>query len=327
MLLTASIANGESWENRYAHDKQSENADQAEWDAVLNGVAHFSVGTGDEAMAEAGDEFAASGAEDLIDGDRLQGQEILQEARQGAVYEQVLERKNLLGDDYPFDIAGNSLLYKPSHVHLYELLLGICQAPSLTKNPYTILPRLFEELSLLAGCGYLGPRADGYRAGWPRPKDVTSFKNAINQLAQQSGGFLSEWQWQPAEHLPQNPSPRYVKDGGLDIVIWAKWRDGRVGQLYLLGQCACGSDWLDKNKDLDLADLKEWFRLPRVKPVRSFFTPRYAVGEILHEMSKTAGLTFDRVRIVQALGETHIRDRVNALHEKIKEALEIAKNR
>jgi len=314
-----------AWEIRYPLDKLAQNADETEWAAVLRGTSHVSVGTQDEAMAETGDEFAAEDADQLIASDRLQGQEILQESRQGTVLEQLEQRQELLGDAYPFEIDGNSLIYTPGDLPVYELLLGICQAPSLSAAPFCELPRLFENLSLLAGRGYLGPQARGYRTGWPRPKNVARFKTLIEDVKKQSGSYPSEWQWQHAEHLPEDPAPKFVKEDGLDVVVWRQWPDQRMGQLYLLGQCACGADWLKKDKELDLDDFKEWFRLPRTQPVRSFFTPRHAVDPILNHLARTAGLVFDRMRIVQALGEGHLAsDRLN-LAAQIVQGLDIAK--
>lgn len=316
---------GQRWENRFQYTALATNADEAEWQAVLNGIAHVSAGTTDEAMAEAGDEFAPASAEALLKDDVLQGQEMLQEARQGSVFELLVERKKLLGAAYPFDIDGTSLIYRPAAVPIYELLLGICKSPSLTQAPYYELPRLFENLSVLAGRGYVGPQAQGYRMGWPRPTTMARFKAAIGDLRIKSGDFESEWQWEPAEHLPEDPSPKFVKEEGLDVVIWSCWPDGRTGQLYLLGQCACGEDWLTKTKELDLDDFGQWFRLPRVRPVRSFFTPRYAVKSILNDMTFKAGLVFDRVRMVSALSAPHVANDVNLLSASIQTCLGIAK--
>lgn len=324
MPRASRIRGGQKWENRFIYDQVSENADEAEWQAILNGSAHVSVGTMDEAMADAGDELAPASAETLA-GDRLQGQEVLQESRQGTVFELIIERKKLLGEAYPFRIDGNTLIHSPGRLPLYELLVGICQAPSLTKAPYCELPRLFEQISMLAGRGYLGPYADGYRTGWPRPEKLSHFKSAIADLKEKSGNYPSEWQWSVAEHLPDDPAPKFIKEDGLDIVVWRKWPDKRTGQLYLMGQCACGADWLKKDKDLDPDSFTDWFKLPRNRPVRSFFTPRYAIDPIINELSKTAGLVFDRIRIIQSLNEPHIAPEIDAISVSIQSALVIAR--
>lgn len=324
--MFSSHHNGDAWEQRYLSDKISTNADEAEWSAIQYGQAHFSAGTMDEAITESGDEHAPEGAEFLLQADTIQGAEVLQESRQGPVYELLAERQKLLGESYPFRFEGNTLVYEPSEgPPIYELLVGICQSPSLTRDPYTRLPRFFEQLSLIAACGYFGPEAEGYRVGWPRPENQSRFQTVIRQLKVKSGNYNSEWQWQPAEHLPDNPAPKFIKDEGMDLVVWRKWADNRSGQLYLIGQCACGGDWLNKDRDLDLGSLEEWFRLPRVLPIRSFFTPRYVIDALLVELSRTAGLIFDRVRLVQVLSEQHIAEKVQAVGQQIVELVSIAK--
>lgn len=313
---------GKASEDKYYLNGLAENADEAEWQAVLNGAAHFSAGTVDDEMSEAADQDSFPNARA---DDRLQGKEMVMEAIQGSLAEAIAVRKALLGEAYPFKIEHNSLVYQPSDIPIYELMLGICQAPTLTTKPYVDLPRIFETLSVLAGRGYLGLESGGYRMGWPRPTDMSRFKNAVEDLKQKSGNFASEWQWAPAEHLPGDPSPKFVKEDGLDVVVWRRWQDGRTGQMYLLGQCACGRDWLEKDKDLDLEVLRDWFHPPRVKPVRSFFTPRYAVDTILTELSYKAGVVFDRVRMVTALRAHHVSDELDQLAEQIRCCVEIAK--
>lgn len=313
---------GQRWENRYAYDKISENADQTEWDAFLNGQAHLSAGVFNDTMAETGDDLVQPDARD----DRLQGTEIIQEALQGTVAELILERKQLLGSAYPFEIRGNSIFYQPATPPIYECLLGICFAESLSAAPYNQLPQLFEELSVLAGRSYLGANANGYRSGWPRPEgEPTRLKALIDGIKRLTGNHCGEWFWRPGEELPSDPTARNIKEGGLDVVIWKTWQDGRTGQLYLLGQCACGKDWIDKFKELDIELLKRWADLTHVQPVRSFFTPRYVVNSMLSEASKEAGLVFDRIRMVQALVSEHIRCDFNAISARIASCLDIVK--
>jgi hypothetical protein len=75
--------------------------------------------------------------------------------------------------------------------------------------------------------------------------------------------------------------------------------DGRVGQLFLLGQCACGKNWDEKFKDLDLEELGYWLRPPtHCPPVRCFCVP-YHIGNAtkLEDVSVKAGLPMDRARI------------------------------
>ena len=312
---------GQRWENRYSYDTISENADETEWAAIITGQAHFSAGVIDNTISETGDDLVQPDARD----DRLQGSELIQEALQGTISELILERKELLGEAYPFEIQGNSIVYQPNETKIYECLLGICRAESLSAAPYNELPPLFEDLSVLAGRSYLGANAKGYRSGWPRPAGESKrLKALVENIKQITGNHCGEWYWRPGEELPNDPTTRNIKDGGLDVVIWKTWHDGRIGQLYMLGQCACGKDWIDKFSDLDIDRLNRWADLTHVSPVRSFFTPRYVVKSMLTEASKEAGLIFDRVRMVQALIAEHIKTDLAVVAGRIASSITIA---
>lgn len=312
---------GQKWENRYAYDTVSENADEAEWSAVVNGSAHLSIGVTDQMMAESGEEFVPVRTLD----DPLQGREMVQESLQGTVAELLLERQRLLGDAYPFSIDGNTLSYQPVDDLLYVTLLGICQAPSLSAAPYNTLAQLFENLSVMAGRSYLGASTKGYRSGWPRPDgEAQRFRALVSSIKTLTGNHLGEWYWRPNEDLPDDPTSRNIKEGGLDIVVWKPWSDQRTGQLYLLGQCACGKDWLEKFKDLETDRLKNWCTLSHAAPLRSFFTPRFAVAALLSEASQEAGLVFDRIRMVQTLRSDPMALEVAAMSVELRNCIAIA---
>lgn len=315
---------GRKWSQRYFHDDQSNNADEAEWKAVLGGAAHVSAGTVDDEMSEAADQDTFP---DARSDDKLEGKNVIQEAVQGPVAEIVQERARLLGDAYPFELQGNSLSYRPAERPVYELMLGITQAPSLTSGDYVKLPRLFETLSALAGRGWLGHQARHMRTGWPRPDTCARFKSLVESLRRSAAHpDAPEWQWGPDADLPDDPAPALVKEGGLDLVVWRHWdNDQRGGQFYLLGQCACGKDWMDKGQDIELRILERWLRLPKVPPVRALFVPRYVVPSLMTDITVQAGLVFDRVRIVHALRSPFLADELDALQGDLHAALAIAK--
>ena len=315
---------GQNWGSRAQYHRLAVSADQVEWRAVLDGSAHVMAGTMDEEMAEEADQDLS---DDIRSSDILEGKSKVLEHTQGQTTELIVERIEQLGDAYPFEHTANSLRYKgtTNELPLYELLLGISRAHSLTTGQFKELPRIFEQLSRLAGMAFLGPAADGFHTGWPRPKTHVRFKSVIDTLRKNSGEFSSEWQWQPNCDLPDDPLPALIKDGGMDIVAWRPWADRRGAHLYMLGQCACGADWLEKTNDLKLERLREWFCPPRVAPLRSFFTPHYAVKHLLYHHSLEAGLMFDRARMVHMLREPHIRSHVVALENDIRKALAIAK--
>lgn len=89
-------------------------------------------------------------------------------------------------------------------------------------------------------------------------------------------------------------------DEGADFFVWKLAPDGRrVGQLFLIGQCACGDDWRNKWSDLNLARLTKWARSQMLlDPVRAFATPFIISEGYLREATRQAGLVFDRLRLV-----------------------------
>lgn len=311
------------WENRHFHNTQSDSTDQAEWLAVLHGSAPMAAGTQDEEMAESADQdiLPVGQVPDL-----LQDKEVVREGAQGAVLEIVETRRRMLGSAYPFELTGNSLAYRPVALPVYAALLAITQAPSLTTGAHADLPRLFEELSLLACQGYLGPEAGGFRTGWPRPDTVSRFQQAIAAVKAAAAPHPTdaEWAWLPEPSLPADPLPASVKEEGLDLVAWRRWGDDRGCPQYLFGQCACGSDWMGKGDDINLRLLERWFRLPKVPPVKSLFVPRYVVPTLMHEMSLKGGLVFDRVRIVQALQAPHVAPKLAALSSRLAASIQIS---
>lgn len=312
------------WENRYFFDSQSDSTDQVEWLAVQHGSAAMAAGTHDEEMAESADQDILPNGQ--TDPDLLQDKEVVREGVQGAVLEIVQDRQRMLDRAYPFDLIGNSLHYRMETQPVYAALLAITRATSLTTGAHAALPQLFEELSLLACQGYLGPEANGYRTGWPRPETVAHFKDAIANVKRLAAPQPTdpEWFWQPEPGLPDDPAPALVKEEGLDLVAWRGWADNRGSPLYLFGQCSCGSNWMDKGYDVQLKDLGRWFRLPIVDPVKSLFVPRYVVPPLMREMSGRAGLIFDRVRIVHALQAPHLVQQLADLGQRMTDAIRTA---
>jgi len=105
-----------------------------------------------------------------------------------------------------------------------------------------------------------------------------------------------EWRWQPEEGLPAEPTT--TGDEGVDFIVWLKALDGRPGQIFLLGQCACGDDWETKFNDIHLDKLYKWFSpKPYVEPVRIFATPHHLSDGHLIEAQREAGLVLDRARL------------------------------
>lgn len=274
-----------------------ENADQAELAALQMGTAPISAGIIDEKLAGADEDYLGDPTLRREEWERDKG---FEEAEAAAATE-IERRVLLLGDAYPFRRDGSRLTYVPTAPHLYELLLLLSLAENYSSGRNKVLPRAFEALSCLIAEAYLGDDSGSYRMGWPRPRgSATTLKGAVEELRKISGNHLGEWAWGPKEGNPADPSPQRAKEQGLDIVAWKKSIDGRAGQLYLLGQCACGKNWESdaKLQDLSTKLLNEWIReIASVDPVRAIFTPRHAPDEKLPFISRHGGIVFDRARL------------------------------
>jgi len=288
-----------SFTKRGIYETQYSNADDAEWVAALNGIAHISQGTRDDMMSES----ALECGEPPLDGDSYMTKEEADEGLQAAVLEIIHERILLLGaEGYPFELQSNSLVFTGEENNPYLALLTLCKLPSVTKSPYNVAPQAFEYLSLIAAKTYLGKNANGWRFGWPRHNAAhIRIADAAKELQKRAGGDIDAWHWRPVPSKPTNPSPRDLKDAGMDFVAWLPWHDLGPGQLHLVGQCACGQDWQWKKHDLDLAALGEWMQIPTPPPVRALFTPRHLALPTLRDAATQAGLVFDRIRIVQSI--------------------------
>lgn len=286
---------------RHQAQKSASDADQVEFFALRNGSSLADSGIYDERVAGAMDDHEIT---DNIDHAPWQDEDLKYDSAVGRIHEEIERRRETMGASYPFRIRGATIDYEPNGSLLYEFFLAICNAETLTTGRYVGLPRLFERLSARLVAAYLGDGTRFLHTGAPRDEEIgRSFKQAMVTVAKAT----SEWRWGPDEGLPEEPDHG---DSGCDFVVWPKPPDDRqIGQLFFLGQCACGNDWVTKFNDLTLKKLRKWFNpLSIVDPVRCFTTPHHVTDSMLTEASREAGYVFDRARLVriayQAVDET-----------------------
>ena len=298
------------WEKRKGDQRIAQDADETEYAALQRGVCNLDAGIRDDIISGEMEDFVAPfevarWAEDDM---RLDESHI-------PLAEEILRRKRLLGDLYPFDETNNLLHYKPQKN--CSLIYEFCLAVSCTSPPTKDQVTIFEDIALDAAKAYLGEGTWGIRTGWPWDKThhATSFRDIASIIHNRT----KEWFWQPAPDFPDNPSRQDVKDLGMDFVVAKSFVDQRRGQIFLVGQCACGNNWENKLHDLNVSKIHNWFRAPAstVPFVRVFATPQHIANDArFYEVGTVAGLTFDRVRIVQIMetaGARHFRDQVKDL--------------
>ena len=284
---------------RHRQQKLATEADELELNAIIRGSQVFESGALDDkisgALQDIEDEAGVA-----LDTLRSQRQDLGAEEISGGIAEEVARRCKIMGDAYPFLVTKSNLTYRSSGSKFYEFCLAASQSPSITKGEYVAFPRQFERASARLVELFMGPSAVSLHVGAPRdPVIGTTFKKGMETLAQRTGEFA----WMPERDVAEEPTIN--GDEGVDFVVWRPMDDGRIGNLFILGQCACGGDWLQKWHDLDLAKLGKWFNpLSKIGPVRAFATPFHAVDGNLYEGTRQAGLFFDRARLA-LIAEKH----------------------
>lgn len=317
------------WANRHHFQNITNNADQVEIRALIDGTSPLKNGSVDERIAGALDDFDA---EDNPNVAHWVKEDIQLDNVDGSTAEEIQRRIDSLKTLYPFKLSGASLTYNPPENNslLYEALLCISQAKSLTYGNYVYLPRQFEFLACIISEEYLGVDSLSYRTGWPRGAgEPKRLKELIKKVHELSGNMIGEWKWQPKDGLPDDPNHKNAKEYGVDIVAWKKNIDSRTGQIYLLGQCACGKDWVNDHKLAELKNKKlvgTWVEDFPVPYSKAFFTPDHATDNfILHASRQSESIVFDRLRIVM-YGERNAKIRSVNVRSKMERIINIVKN-
>lgn len=268
--------------------RRSEDADRVELDALRSGSAAIEVGVDDEQVSGA---LGDSATEQMpFDDPELQPGDLAHDNVVGPIHEELRRRARLLRGAYPFRVGNANLICeKRSAVYEYLLAASIAVRGDLLQDA----ARLFERVAARVIESYFGKNAKSMHFGWPRD-DKRTFREAAREVQE----LTNEWRWSPEDGLNATD----VKDEGCDFVVWLDPNDGRVGRLFVIGQCACGNNWQDKWGDLKVEVLGRWFKpMSWVEPVKSFATPRHVAEEMtLKEASRQAGLVFDRARLVLA---------------------------
>lgn len=145
--------------------------------------------------------------------------------------------------------------------------------------------------------GYLGPGARSVRFAFPssdgRPP---GFPEAVSWLA----GLLN---LSTGKAIPR---PR-VKDGGVDVVVWRPFKDGRTGFVVVLCQCTVELNWPPKAKDIVLGN---WCGLIDfgLHPLTALAIP-FAVPTTFDkwdELRRTVNIVLDRMRLCELIESKHL---------------------
>ncbi|WP_054820994.1 hypothetical protein [Arthrobacter sp. JCM 19049] len=208
------------------------------------------------------------------------------EERCQIILEELESRSHALGDMYPFEIVkrygGWSLQRREGELrHIVAAqksylacLLMTCARTELLEfdRNSDLVQRIgnaFQALAFVNAAELVGGEA--YWMGSPRP-DKSTMLDAISRLSKKMGLGT------PHDTRPPGiSSANAVKDGGVDIVAWRTFRDGRPSGIVLYGQVASGEDWRSKSIQGNIGDFKTYFKdLPAERPLLAMFMPRVA---------------------------------------------------
>jgi hypothetical protein len=196
-------------------------------------------------------------------------------------------RQAVLGDAYPFHVASGvaATIDAPTSVWTSMLLMS----PGGKVRASLDVPAAsahFERITATALESLFGPGTAAVRFAWPsddgRPQ---SFPDAVRWLAKEMrvpvGG---------AYRPPQR------KDGGVDVIAWRAFPDGRSGFPVVLAQCTIENDYAHKASDIDLRVWSGWLRLD-VDPSTALAVPGVVAAGA--EWNRLAARTtiLDRIRL------------------------------
>lgn len=203
---------------------------------------------------------------------------------------QMAWRERVLGDAYPFRLEAGGVRVAERHAPNLSYIALLLATPisgiPVQGRDYEKSSRVVETISCAALRALLGPGARAVRFAWPsdegRPRE---FPDAIRWLAEQMQIRLG---------TAYRPPRR--KDGGVDVIAWRPFPDGRPGFPIVLAQCTIEADFVAKARDIEVRIWSTWLGFD-VDPMCVLTIPR-VVGrnEDWNEVGATCVL-LERLRL------------------------------
>lgn len=165
----------------------------------------------------------------------------------------VRRRHAILGAAYPFRTAGGGIAASPGAADMpwTALLLMSAQSPVRAGLDIAQAAAHLERITAAALACLYGPGTRAIRFAWPsEDRRTPEFPDAVRWLAGEM-------------NVPVGGAyrPPYRKDGGVDVVAWRPFPDGRSGFPVLLVQCTLEREYAHKVADIDLRVWSGWLCL------------------------------------------------------------------
>lgn len=206
-------------------------------------------------------------------------------------------RKKGCGNKYPFAPDMDSIRYVDkvsaySTIYVFLLLCTRLATKYVVMNGNRIDGTLlFEELSSIILKNYWGKDNSHVY--------VTGTSNQTKSFEEKIQAILKELHYPQKTKRPLG-STGCEKDGGIDVVVWKNFSDGKDSKLFGLCQCKTGTSW----KDGDISALSSgsfWHSYIDHDPYLPY-VPIYMVTEDFENnweiIARRAGLFFDRCRLM-----------------------------
>jgi hypothetical protein len=210
----------------------------------------------------------------------------------GLALSSLRRRAQLLADLYPFNVTPVGIEVRADALYsAYAALLlltpGGVARQLASSAPIEGMAVAFERVVCRAMEGLLGPGSVALRFGWPsehgRPPD---FPGAIRWLAARMGISPGSMYRPPRR-----------RDGGVDIVAWRPFPDGRSGFPVVLVQCTLQQDVVSKATDIDLRNWAGWLTLDADPTIALAVPGTLPPNETWNEIAAKS-LILERVRLV-----------------------------
>ncbi|MCP4763180.1 MAG: hypothetical protein GY870_15510 [archaeon] len=215
-------------------------------------------------------------------------------------------RAGLFANQYPFEATQNKIILKNDLTDIQKLYLILLLSSNL--NYFNLVqPELtteFESISYHALKTVLPSNGKIKEFGNNSDYRGTA-KNKIIELAKDLNVEIVE---KEIENILGN------KEDGLDLIAWIPFEDKIPNMITIMGQCACGKDWPEKQYETDKF-YDAYYIFFRLRPIRSLFIP-YALSKVSYTFYQTnkinQTLLFDRKRILDNIKDTEFLNELKA---------------
>lgn len=219
-----------------------------------------------------------------------------------SIFDIIVERENLFGDDYPFEVSGNNKIRLKDSVsqnnrHKIYLFLLLSSCLNNFKKFEPELTTEFESVCYQTLSSFLPTHSTVKSFGKNSDYSGTAIEK-INKLAE-------DLRIKVDDSSINEISKKGTKDRGLDIIGWIPFDDSVSNFLSILCQCTCDKDWNEKLSET--RRYENYYRFHRNKPVHAMFIPYALINvqdSVFHQSDEIHdSLIFERKRILNFVKE------------------------